>query len=234
MNKIKSFVAGPARAEFRVVRKVVGAAAALVGLLGLTQPAQAVLLQSGETMRVTFSIPGDPTTPLGEVDVLAFNLTVSCSGICGAPSHSTSIFDGTTLLGTHDSTFARPGTTFGFTSQSSSFTHNSTRLANFSPIANGTVEGILEVTNTSTSPYPFVNTTYDFSIGGPILGRGGNPISIDGANLTPVILSQTIKKPGTDVADVPEPAALGLLLAGLAPLLWRTRRRAGHRVAVAA
>ncbi len=234
MNKIKSFVAGPARAEFRIVRKVVGAAAALVGLLGLTQPAQAVLLQSGETMRVTFSIPGDPTTPLGEVDVLAFNLTVSCSGICGAPSHSTSIFDGTTLLGTHDSTFARPGTIFAFTSQSSSFTHNSTRLANFSPIANGTIEGILEVTNTSTSPYSFVNTTYDFDIGGPILGRGGNPISIDGANLTPVILSQTIKKPGTDVADVPEPAALGLLLAGLAPLLWRTRRRAGHRVAVAA
>ncbi|MCG8694210.1 MAG: hypothetical protein MI806_23630, partial [Minwuiales bacterium] len=195
MNKIKSFVAGRTRAEFRIVRKVIGAAAALVGLLGLTQPAQAVLLQSGETMRVTFSIPGNPTTPLGEVDVLAFNLTVSCSGLCAAPSHSTSIFDGTTLLGTHDSTFARPGTFFAFTSQSSRFTNSSTRLANFSPIANGTIEGILEVTNTSTTPYTFIdlNTTYDFSIGGPILGQGGSPNSIDGANLTPVILSQTIK-----------------------------------------
>ncbi|MCG8696111.1 MAG: hypothetical protein MI806_33255, partial [Minwuiales bacterium] len=128
------------------------------------------------------------------------------------------------------------GTFFAFTSQSSSFTQDATRLVNFSPIANGTIEGILEVTNTSTNPYTFIdlNTTYDFSIGGPILGQGGSPNSIDGANLTPVILSQTIKKPGTDVADVPEPAALGFLLAGLAPLLWRTRRRAGHRVAAEA
>jgi len=183
-------------------------------MLGGLGQAAALPVAPGQILQVEFNFPADPTTTLGEIDVLQLGLVATCAGgaACGAPSASIALFDGSMLLGTNTLTFTQPGTSFAFTSPTSLYTFQAADVSDFSSIANGTLDGRLQITNLGTA-------TFDFTVipfpGGSV-GRAGSTNGYVIGAPDPILTSQQV------VAAVPEPATWLLIAAGLAALLGYT------------
>ena len=183
----------------------------------LAPPAHAIPVASGETLQVDFSFSGDPSTPLGEIDVLALVLNATCSGFCGAPSASIDLFDGATWLGNNTQQFAQPFTIFAFTALTSAFTFRASQVTDFTSIADGSIDGLLKITNRGTH-------TFDFSVSlmyGASVGRSNGTNGYINGSPHPILGVQ-------QVATVAEPPMLLLLATAL--LLWGAsmRRRLTH------
>lgn len=194
----------------RIGRLVVALTIA-AAMMVAARPASALPVLPGQALSVTFGFPGDPNSPIGEVDTLSFILNGTCSAGCGVPSAKVDLFNGATLLGTFSWTFSQPFTTFAFTSQTSQFTFNAARIADFSSIANGSINGLFRITNTATG-------VFDFSVQnmpGASIGRANGTNGYVNGSPEPVITGQ---------ATVPEPATLSLLATGAAFVAWRRRR----------
>lgn len=170
--------------------------------------AWAVPLSPNQVLQAKFKFPGDPTSPIGEIDLLDMILNASCAGICGAPKARFELFDGATLLGSYTQTFAQPFTSFAFTSPTSLYTFSATSVSDFTSVANGTINGKLDIVNLSPQ-------TFDFSVSVPAgaVGRAFQANAYTSGSPQPILISQ-------ELAPVPAPSSVLLIMGGL-PLLVR-------------
>lgn len=219
-----SVLAGRLPRAGRRARRPIGAAlvciAAAAGLLPET--AGAVPLAFGETMRVRFNLPappdlstGSPGNPFHIADTLAGILNVDRILGVGAPSATFTLYDGTTLLGSFSLTFSTPFTTFAFSGPTSLFTFRAGSVSDFTALDDGTIDGVLDITNTSA-------VLFDFSVTSLRAGHGSGPNSFIPLTPEPIIHSQ---KP----LVVPEPQMLLLFGTGLVAAFAVSRRRSRSR-----
>jgi hypothetical protein len=203
-----------------------GIAARLGALFGLllsvigSQPAAAVPILSGQTLKVEFSFAAAPDIgipqlpadhPFRVADYLAGALNVVRLGGFGQPSATFALYDGSDLLGSY--VLAFDGfTTFGFSAPGGVYTFRSGTAGDFAPIADGTIDGILLITN--TGPVDLDLNVLLLEVGHATQSNGYIPFSPLAA-----IESQAL------LVTIPEPAAMTLMLGPLTAGIARVRRR---------
>ena len=184
--------------------------------------AGAVVIAPGQSLDVTFSFPSAPSPSASEVaalgagnpllvaDVLDVFLALQPSGMSGTPLAEVQLFNGQTLLYSTDIS-ATGSTSIAFVGPGSPYSINSAELgAGFASIADGSIQGLIRVTNISTKfagdlePAP----TYAVTVGSIVVGRAQGPEDFSVFSPSPVIGSETL-------VDVAEPGALGLFALGL-------------------
>lgn len=204
--------------------KTMSALAAVV-IFGLPAVSHAAVIQSGETLRVNFSIPGVPAvTSLGEIDTLTFTLdAIRTNGIIGAPSARFELLDGSQLLGSYEFAFSSPFTSFAFTSTSSLYLFRSTAVSDFSSIVDGTIDGRIEITNTTKRAFDFQpeDPAFNYTVRGGTLGRA---FASNGVVLAPSGVRNVIIESQERVVSVPEPSSTALLFGAMLTLLVLRRR----------
>lgn len=192
-------------------------------LLASAAPAAAIHIASGETLVVKFGFPSAPewtAAPPGippdfpnfTTDLLYGHLAAGQVSGMGAPRALMALYDGGTLLGSYELDFSYPWTTFAFSSPTGLFTFRGGRVADFSSIADGTIDGELRITNISTQPYAnFSAPIIDFQVTSLYAAHGMSSSSLVDHNPYPVIESQQKLVP----QEVPAPAALALFGLGI-------------------
>lgn len=189
---------------------------ALTSLLA-TDAAHAVTVPAGDTLQIDFDLAGPASVPgfTGAdglaVDTLAFNEVDTGTFTTGTAQ----LFNGSSLLGTvgfntgffQVFSFAAPGSQFSFGPI------GSVPDADWSAFANGTINGILDIT---------FDQTIDVTISVNDLGIGFSSNEILSSDQQPNITSVNV------LAPTPLPAALPLFASGLGALSlfgWRYRRK---------
>lgn len=207
--------------------KLIKTMSALAAVVTIVLPAvsHAAVIRSGETLRVNFSIPGVPAvTSQGEIDALTFTLdAIRTNSIIGAPSARFELFDGSQLLGSYEFAFSSPFTGFAFTSSSSLYSFRSTVVSDFSSILDGTIDGRIDITNTTKRAFDFQpeDPAFNFNVGGGALGRA---FSSNGLVLAPSGVRNVVIESQERVVSVPEPSSTVLLVGAMLTLLVLRRR----------
>lgn len=191
-------------------------AAAVAGAAMAPLPAAAVVIAPGQSMQATFAFPSAPSLPANEAaglspgdpwlvaDVLEGILTSTSVSGFGAPEAEIQLFNGSTLLGTVD-TDAGSFNTFAFVGPGSVFNFHSAGVSDFTSIQDGSIEGVIRVTNISTPVTGFGRPapTYDLSISSFLVGHANGPQQFLTFGPDPVIGEQTL-------VGVAEPGIVGL------------------------
>ena len=203
------------------------------GLAAVPSVAGAVVIAPGQSMEATFSFASAPTLPANEsvgllpndpwlvADVLEGILTSSYVSGFGAPEAEVQLFNGTTLLASVD-VDASLFNTFAFVGPGSSFTYHSGIASDFSSIADGSIQGIIRVTNISVPVFGFglPAQTNDVSVSSFMVGHADGAQQFLTFGPDPVIGTQTL-------VGVAEPGALGLFVLGLGGVMLVRRGVAG-------
>jgi hypothetical protein len=184
-------------------------------LIGLTltallpQQAKAIPVLAGETLRVEFGfsappeigVPIPPDHPFRVATVLFGFLNATHIGGPGAPSADIALYDGDALLGSYSLSFSAPFTTFAFSAPGGLYTFRAGQASDFASIIDGTIDGVLLITNTST-------VAFDLSVSNLVAGHGSGPNQLSWFSPNPVINYQ-------GVTAIAEPASLAAMLSGL-------------------
>jgi hypothetical protein len=200
------------------------AAALALSIMVHATKAQAVELEAGQTLSVTFTESG-PESVLGgaitgagglDVDTLGFFETDNLSGPASGVAQ---LYNGTTLLGTVNF-IADQAQLFAFVAPGSQFTAAQTgTLTNWSSIIAGTINGVLDIT---------LNESTDISISLFGLGVGFSGNEVLGASPGLTITGESV------LTTTPLPAALPLFAGVLGLMGFVARRRKRKATAVAA
>lgn len=152
----------------------------LVTIAG-ADPARAIPLDYGETLRVHFAMFAPPNSPIAGLppshplniaDVLVGTLNVTQLSGIGAPAADIALYDGNALLGSYSLTFSAPSTSFAFAGPGSIFNFRSGTASDLSSLEDGTIDGILEITSRATQPFPSVpRAMFDFSVSSLSVGH---------------------------------------------------------------
>jgi hypothetical protein len=195
--------------------------AAIAALLAGASTAQSTVLTSNDLLLVTFTtspgatpVPDTLTLNLGQVQVMAAHT-----------ARTGALFDGATLLGTGSTT------SFGnhvgalslsparsWRSPTSVWNFDNPAVADFTTVANGTINGRIE--------FAIATGAMDINLNNVSLGMGRafQANAFTNSNPQPVV---------TSVQIIPEPAALSATLPAAGGLLLSRRRRVRHRDAAA-
>lgn len=199
--------------------------------VALATPVQAIPLAPGETLRVRFEQPSSPNFPnpgippnhpFNTADMLFGTLDVTAA--FGPVSALFELFDGADFLGSYTLDFATPFTNFAFVAPGNPFTFRAGAVSDLSALEDATIDGLIEITNTSA-------ITFDFNVRDLSAGRGLSNNTISRFAPSPVIIFQGRPEDDpnpigqTSTVVVPEPGSLTLFAAGLAVLLIARRRR---------
>jgi hypothetical protein len=205
--------------SIRAVSCAVGTIA-LTGLL-TSGAAHALTVPAGDTLQINFDLAGPASVPYFPgvnglaVDTLGFFESDTGTFTTGVAQ----LFNGSSLLGTVDFTTGYLQS-FSFAAPGSQFTVSpigSVPDADWSAFANGTIDGILDIT---------FNQTIDVTISVNALGVGVGGNGILDANQQPNITNVSV------LAPTPLPATLPLFATGLGALCLFGWRRRGKALAV--
>jgi len=208
-----------------MIRNVYGSLvfAAAFGLFAVLSPsARALPVGIGQVLDInlSFSSPPQPAAggAFGPIDTLIFTVSDTNLNFSSFPPEAIArLYNGTTLLGTvnfsplvfQEFSFVSPTSLFSFPYVGV--------VSDFSSIANGTLDGLLQIV--------LLNGSADLDISVNALGTAVSSNGVVDASVNPTITGEAV------VSAVPEPASGLLLLGGLMALGifgWR-RTRAGER-----
>ena len=203
--------------------------AALMAAVMFSNRADAsVTLEPGQTLDVYFDFPGGTTFsefgPSYPLDTLSFNLE-DYSVYPATATATAALYNGGTLLGTIASFNADIDQTFAFEGSTSKYTAGATDVIDFSSIADGTIDGLLQIQLVGdASANDLVIYTNGFGT-----GAYSNTI-YDVASTDPQITSEVVV-PNT---PIPEPTSLAILGAALIGFgfLYHRRDRAWRKVSI--
>jgi hypothetical protein len=161
--------------------RIAGLLLGLVLATAAPQQAKAVPILPGETLRVEFGfssapdigIPQLPSNHPWRVPTVLFGfLNVTRLAGFGQPSATFALYDGDDLLGSFSINFDG-FTTFGFSAPGGLFTFRAGSVTDFSSIADGTIDGVLLITN--TSPVDLDLSAADLEVGHATQSNGLSP-----------------------------------------------------------